>query len=81
VVAFDTPVSREYLGEWGLHATPGDAESLAEEILILLNAPEEAQVRGRQLRERVLERYTWTQGGERITEIYKKVCPRPQGVL
>jgi glycosyltransferase involved in cell wall biosynthesis len=81
VVAFDTPVSREYLGEWGLHATPGDAESLAEEILILLNAPEEAQARGRQLRERVLERYTWTQGGERITEIYKKVCPRPQGVL
>ena len=81
VVAFDTPVSREYLGEWGLRAEPGSVESLAEIILALLNAPDEARMRGQRLRARVLDRYTWVQGGQRITEVYKKVCPRSRSML
>jgi glycosyltransferase involved in cell wall biosynthesis len=81
VVAFDTPVSREYLGEWGLCAEPGSVEGLAQDILTLLNRPEDARRRGQQLRDRVLERYTWAQGGQRITEVYQKVCPRPGTVL
>jgi glycosyltransferase involved in cell wall biosynthesis len=81
VVAFDTPVSREYLGEWGMCAEPGSVEGLAQDILTLLENPDEARQRGQRLRERVLERYTWTQGGQRITEVYRTVCPRPRSVL
>ena len=81
VVAFDTPVSREYLGEWGLCAEPGSVEGLSQDILSLLADPDEARARGQALRARVMERYTWRQGGQRITQVYQKVCPRPKGVL
>jgi glycosyltransferase involved in cell wall biosynthesis len=81
VVSFDTPVSREYLGEWGLCAEPGSVDGLARDILALLADPDDARARGQALRRRVLERYTWTQGGERITEVYREVCPRPGSVL
>jgi glycosyltransferase involved in cell wall biosynthesis len=81
VVAFDTPVSREYLGELGLCAEPGSVRELAEQILTLVNRPDEAHKRGQRLRARAAERYTWTQGGQRITEIYQEVCPQPRTVL
>jgi len=81
IVAFDTPVSREYLGDLGLCAAPGSVEGLADDILALLADPHAARDRGRALRGRVLDRYTWAQGGQRITEIYQKVCPHPRGVL
>lgn len=81
VVAFDTPVSREYLDEEGMCAPPGDVEALAENILALLRSPEEARERGQRLRARVQERYTWAQGGQRITKIYDRVCSRRGSVL
>lgn len=81
VVAFDTPVSREYLGDLGLCAPPGSVEGLAENILHLVNHPVEARARGEALRRRVIEHYTWTQGGQRITEIYRRVCPHPRSML
>ncbi len=81
IVAYDTPVSREYLGELGMCAEPGSVDGLAEIILALLSDPEAARRRGQALRERVIERYNWAQGGERITAIYQKVCPHPKGVL
>ena len=81
VVAFDTPVSREYLGEWGLCAEPGSIEGLAQSILTLLEHPQAARWRGQKLRERVLDQYTWAQGGKTITEVYHSVCPRPRSVL
>ena len=76
VVAFDTPVSREYLGELGLCAEPGSVDGLADDILTLLSEPDKARERGQQLRARVLERYTWAQGGERIAQVYENVCSR-----
>jgi glycosyltransferase involved in cell wall biosynthesis len=81
VVAFDTPVSREYLAEWGMCAEPGSVEGLAHNILALLKDRELARQQGQRLRERVLDRYTWTQGGRRITTVYESVCPRPRSVL
>jgi len=81
IVAFDTPVSREYLGDLGLCAEPGSVEGLANNILSLLADPQAARRRGQALRERVIDGYTWAQGGQRIAEIYQKVCPRPKGVL
>jgi len=58
-VAFDTPVSREYLGPAGCYAPPGDAQALAEQIEALLTNREEARARGLQLRERALQLYSW----------------------
>jgi len=81
IVAFDTPVSREYLSEWGMCAEPGSVEGLAEVILALLNDPGQARVLGQRLRERVNERYTWAQGGRRITDIYRTVCSGPRSML
>jgi glycosyltransferase involved in cell wall biosynthesis len=81
VVAFDTPVSREYLGDLGMCAPPGSIEGLADQILFLLHDPAEAQRRGQQLRERALERYSWEESGRQITEIYQSVCPRPGSML
>ncbi|MBN1640438.1 MAG: glycosyltransferase family 4 protein [Anaerolineae bacterium] len=81
VVAFDTPVSREYLGDLGLCAPAGNVDGLAAAILSLLSDPAGARERGRLLRERVIERYTWAQIGERITEVYQKVCSPSAGVL
>lgn len=81
VVAFDTPVSCEYLGNCGNHAAPGDVDGLAQELILLLDNPAEARARGEWLRRRVLEHFTWRQGALKLVEVYKKVCPRPQSVL
>lgn len=81
VVAFDTPVSREYLGELGMCAPPGSVEGLAQQILALLQDPEEARRRGELLRQRALERFSWQESGRQIAEIYQKVCPRPRSML
>ena len=81
IVAYDTPVSREYLGDLGMCSEPGSVEGLAADILALLDDPEAARKRGEALRARAIEHYSWAKGGERITDIYRKVCPRPRGVL
>jgi glycosyltransferase involved in cell wall biosynthesis len=81
VVAFDTPVSREYLGDLGMCAAPGSVEGLAHSILALLRDPAEAKRRGALLRQRALKHYSWEQSGRQIAEIYREVCPRPQSVL
>ena len=38
-VAYETPVSRELLGERGTYAPPGDVAALAEALLSLLDEP------------------------------------------
>jgi glycosyltransferase involved in cell wall biosynthesis len=81
IVAFDTPVSREYMCDLGLCAEPGSVEGLAQNILALLADPEAARARGQTLRERVQANYTWAQGGKRITEVYQRICPHPRGIV
>jgi glycosyltransferase involved in cell wall biosynthesis len=81
IVAFDTPVSREYMCDLGMCAQPGSVEGLAQDILTLLADPEAARARGQKLRERAIENYTWVQGAERIAEVYQKVCPHPKGIV
>jgi glycosyltransferase involved in cell wall biosynthesis len=73
-VAFDTPVSREYLGEYGVYATPGDVCELAGALVALLDDPARGASLGEHLRQRVLERYTWEWAGRKITEIYDRVA-------
>lgn len=76
VVAFDTPVSREFMGEDGFYARWGDAGSLAEWILYALHHPEESAERGRRLRARAIAHYSWKSAAALLVEIYRAVRER-----
>jgi glycosyltransferase involved in cell wall biosynthesis len=77
-VAFDVPVSREYLGDLGTYARPGEAASLAEALETMLAERERARTLGQKLRNRAIERYSWTTAGERIMQVYDRVCAQSQ---
>ncbi|MCL7455478.1 MAG: glycosyltransferase family 4 protein [Anaerolineae bacterium] len=72
-VAFDTPVSREYLGDLGTYAQPGNASSLAQALLSALcdGGPDGC---GAALRRNALEAYTWDHAAEIILQAYERVC-------
>lgn len=74
-VAFDTPVSREYLGSLGAYASPvGDARALARAIQELLKLPRpERQALGQRLRARASEHFSWERSGRRLLEIYRSL--------
>lgn len=76
VVAFDTPVAREYLGADGIYAEPGDACSLAERLHQALDAaynPHENGQRGRRLRQRAVQQFGWEPAGQQIVQIYARL--------
>ncbi len=75
-VAFDTPVSREFLGEWGVYAETGNPLALAEAFRRVVDNPAEAQARARALRARAERDYTWDEAGRRIVQVYDQVCGR-----
>jgi glycosyltransferase involved in cell wall biosynthesis len=74
-VAFDTSVSREYLGEEGIYATAGDAASLARALLSALNGGENGQ-RGRVLRRVAQADYRWDRAAGIILRAYGQACQR-----
>ena len=76
-VAFDTPVSREYLGEWGVYAPKGDSVAFVKEVLSLLEDEGRAERLGRGLRNRALKEFSWEKAGRDLEEIYR-VALRPQ---
>ena len=71
-VAFDTPPSREILGDLGVYAPRGDAAALAEAIAGLLERPQEAQTLGRRLRQRVMARFSWEQTARQLLRAYEQ---------
>jgi glycosyltransferase involved in cell wall biosynthesis len=73
-VAFDVPVSHEYLHDSGIYARPGDATSLAESLEKVLADPELARELGRNLRRRAVEQYSWTTAGARIMDVYDRIA-------
>ncbi len=73
-VAFDTPVSREYLDDWGVYAERGNAAALAEALGSVLADEERAAALGTGLRQRAMERYSWKQAGGQIMGIYDSLC-------
>jgi glycosyltransferase involved in cell wall biosynthesis len=72
-VAFETPVSRQYLREEGLYATPGDPVSLAQALLNSLSDPD-IQRRKASLRNRAVETYSWDRAAGIILRAYQSVC-------
>lgn len=73
-VTFDTPVAREILGEQGIYAEFGSAESLATSIEALARDEAFRRERGMQLREKAQEEYSWEKAGQQILEIYDTLC-------
>jgi len=73
VVAFDTPVSREYLGELGVYAPLGDAVAFADALVALLDDPVRRHNIGQALRERAIRLYSWDVAGRQIVEVYTRL--------
>ena len=72
-VAFDIPVMREYLGEWGVYAPLGDVRAFAERIQGLLDQPARAREIGTALRARAIANFSWDRAGHAIERVYEKV--------
>lgn len=72
-VTFDVPVSREFLGELGVYAPPGDVPALADAIQTLLDHPDMARTLGQRARQRAAEQYAWDQAGRYILNLYEQV--------
>lgn len=73
VVAYDTPVHREYLADLGCYVPAGDVGAFAAAISMLIHDPEKRRILGEQLRSRAAEEYSWGRAGERILELYRRL--------
>jgi glycosyltransferase involved in cell wall biosynthesis len=71
IVAYDTAVNREYLGDLGTYAPVGDVACFAEQIARLAHAPEERARLGRGLRERSITLFSWPAAADRIIALYR----------
>ncbi len=82
-LAFDTPVSKEYLGSLGLFPKSRSAESLAERITHALDmSPAEKTELGQALRQQVIAHYTWGKVGFQIETVYQAILDgHPQPAL
>ncbi len=73
-IAFDTPVSREYLGSLGVYAErTGDPAALADAIAGLLNNPRRRIELGQRLRERAARHFSWERAGRHLLTIYRSI--------
>jgi len=70
VVAFDTPVHREYLADIGVYAPVGDDDALTDAIKQLAYEPERRSNLGHQFRLRAETQYNWQRAGREIESIY-----------
>ncbi len=70
VVAFETPVNREYLADLGEYAPVGDTESLAAAIQRLAQEPQRRSELGQQLRLRAQNHFNWQNAGHQIEKLY-----------
>lgn len=73
VVAFDIPVMREYLGEYGVYAPLGDAHAFAAQIQTLLDDSARAREIGEALRRRAQQLFSWERAGHQIERVYERV--------
>lgn len=76
IVAYDTSVNREYLDDLGVYAEPGDVGAFAGAIASLLHATERRRDLGRQLRQRVIERFSWQAAADHILKVYQSLDKR-----
>jgi glycosyltransferase involved in cell wall biosynthesis len=78
-VAFDTPPSREILGDLGVYAPRGDVAALAAAIAGLLEDAEGARQLGARLRQRVQEQFSWQNTARQLMRAYDLALARQRG--
>jgi glycosyltransferase involved in cell wall biosynthesis len=78
-VAFDTPPSREILGDLGLYAPRGDVAALADAIAGLLEDPEGARQWGVKLRQRAVDHFSWQHTARQLMKAYALATSRQAG--
>ncbi len=71
VVAYETPVHKEYLADLGVYVPLGDVVRFAEAIAALLADSKRRPCLGLQLRERAAEEYSWHWAGRKIATLYR----------
>lgn len=72
-VAFDSAINRDVLGPDGIFAPIGDHDALAEHLLDCLGDESAASDRGRALRRRAEEQFSWIAAARQILEVYARV--------
>jgi glycosyltransferase involved in cell wall biosynthesis len=72
VVAFDMPISHEYLGHLGVYAQRGDSRSLAAKLREVLDNPVRYREGGRLLRQRCVAHLSWETAINRIEGVYER---------
>ena len=73
VVAYDTPVHREYLGEHGIYVPVRDIDAFANAFEKLANDPKKRQHLAKSLRQRLLDGFTWEEAGKLIDSLYSRL--------
>ncbi len=79
VVAFDTPVSHEILGDVGMYARMGDSVDLAQQIVGLLGDEQRATKLAQRGRAKAVREHSWELGGQQIAAIYERAFARRAG--
>jgi len=78
VVAFDTPVNREVLGDTGIYASYGDARDLAAKIAALAADSETRAGLSKCVHDKALREHSWSSRGMLLSEVYQTVLtPHP----
>jgi len=73
IVAYDTPVNREYLGELGVYAPAGDVAALTDAIAALAADAGRRRDLGQALRRRAQAEFSWPAAAERIANLYDRL--------
>jgi len=73
-VAFDTEINRDLLGPEGTYAPYDDVPGLADAISWLLRDSAEASRRGKALRGRAVEKFSWRQTAAVLTDAYRRAA-------
>lgn len=76
VVAYETAVHREYLGDLGVYAPVGNVDAFIKGIDYLIEKPQKRQELGTKLRQRASEKYSWRVAGEQIVALYYDLAAR-----
>lgn len=77
VVATDTPVNREILGDAGVFTTVGDTRALADAIGALLSDEARRRDLSARLLRRVSDKFSWPALAERLVALYQHVGGAP----
>lgn len=76
VVAFEMPISHEYLGDLGVYAEKGNSRSLAERLCAVLDNPVMGDEIGRRLRDKAVRELSWDDAIVQIEGVYEQARAR-----